>query len=60
VPAPAGTHRIRFEYRPLSVAIGAVASAIGWLAIGLLALAARRRRRVGSSSPVTCDAVAQC
>ncbi len=60
VPAPAGTHRIRFEYRPLSVAIGAVASAIGWLAIGLLALAARRRKRVGSSSPVTCDAVAQC
>ena len=48
VPAPAGTHRIRFEYRPPSVAIGALASALGWIAIASLALAARRRRR---SSP---------
>ncbi len=49
VPAPAGTHRIRFEYRPLSVTIGAVASGLGWLAVGLLALAARRRGRAAGT-----------
>ena len=46
VPAPAGTHRVRLEYRPASVTLGAVASALGWLAIaglGLRAVGTRRR-----------------
>ncbi len=37
VPAPAGTHRVRFEYRPASVILGAAASVVGWLVILLLA-----------------------
>ncbi|MGH7896172.1 MAG: hypothetical protein ACREQL_15995, partial [Candidatus Binatia bacterium] len=43
VPVPAGVHRVRFEYRPTSVVLGAVASVAGWGAIALLALRARRR-----------------
>ena len=43
VPAPAGRHRIRFEYHPRSVMLGAVASAVGWLAIASLTWRARRR-----------------
>jgi hypothetical protein len=43
VPAPAGTHRIRFEYRPRSVVAGIGISVVGWLGIAGLALAARRR-----------------
>jgi hypothetical protein len=38
VPVAAGEHRIRFEYRPMSVAIGAAASVLGvLLLIGLIA-----------------------
>jgi hypothetical protein len=37
VPAPAGTHRVRFEYRPWSVILGATGSAVGWVMILLLA-----------------------
>jgi hypothetical protein len=44
VVTPAGTHRIRFEYRPASVRLGLAASAVGWLAIAGLAVAGRRRR----------------
>jgi hypothetical protein len=49
VPAPAGTHRIRFEYRPASVTIGAVASGLGWIAIAIVATTARRRRRLAEA-----------
>src|SRR6185369_193075 len=42
VRAPAGTHRVRFEYRPASVTAGAVASIVGWLGIAAAWLAARR------------------
>jgi hypothetical protein len=48
VPAPAGRHRIRFEYRPGSVLLGAAGSAIGWLVLAAcgarLALTQRERR----------------
>ncbi len=44
VVAPAGTHRIRFEYRPWSVRLGIAASAVGWTAIAVLAWRSRRRR----------------
>lgn len=43
VPTAAGTHRIRFEYRPLSVSIGIGVSVLGWLAIAGLAWRARGR-----------------
>jgi hypothetical protein len=43
VPAREGAHRIRFEYRPPSVAIGAGLGVIGLLALGGLVVAARRR-----------------
>jgi hypothetical protein len=43
VPAPAGTHRIRFAYRPRSVALGAVVSALAALGLAVMALRARRR-----------------
>jgi hypothetical protein len=46
VVSPAGTHRIRFEYRPTSVRFGLAASAVGWLIIVGLAVASIRRRRV--------------
>jgi len=42
----AGAHRVRFEYRPRSVAIGAAASLVGVLIVaGLLAMSVRGRRR---------------
>jgi hypothetical protein len=44
VPAPTGRHRIRFEYRPLSVMLGAAGTAVGWVVIGALAVVARWRR----------------
>ena len=33
VPAPAGRHRIRFDYQPRSLWFGAAASLVGWLVI---------------------------
>jgi hypothetical protein len=51
VAAPAGTHRIRFEYRPASVAQGAAASALGWSAIAVLALVSARRRARRAGTP---------
>jgi uncharacterized membrane protein YfhO len=36
VAVQAGTHRIRWEYRPASVTLGAAGSVLGWLAIALL------------------------
>jgi hypothetical protein len=41
VVAPAGTHRVRFEYAPASLRAGMIGSAFGWLGIALLGL--RRR-----------------
>jgi hypothetical protein len=46
VRTTAGTHRVRFEYRPASVTAGAVASIVGWLGIAAAWLAARRRYAV--------------
>ena len=43
VPAPAGTHRVRLEYRPSSVTAGALASIVGWLVVVGLAWRAKRR-----------------
>jgi hypothetical protein len=37
VPAPAGTHRVRFVYRPRSLAIGAVLSLLTALGLGVAA-----------------------
>jgi hypothetical protein len=42
VVAPAGTHRLRLEYRPASFVAGAIASVAGWLLIAVLALRSRR------------------
>jgi hypothetical protein len=42
VAAPAGTHRVLFEYRPASVRYGALISAVGLVLAGVAALAARR------------------
>jgi hypothetical protein len=44
VPAAAGVHRVRFEYRPTSVAIGAAASLLGLVVLGGLVVASARRR----------------
>jgi hypothetical protein len=44
VPAPAGPHRVRLEYRPASVALGALASLVGWTAIVALAWGTRSLR----------------
>jgi len=38
VCVPAGDHVVRFEYRPLSLYIGMIVSAISWLAIMFLAI----------------------
>ena len=54
VRAPAGPHRIRFEYRPLSVALGVVGSAIGWVVIVVLACWEVAPRRPGR--PLTAGA----
>jgi hypothetical protein len=45
VPAPAGAHRIRLEYRPASIAIGAGLSVVGLALLSGLVVSARRRRR---------------
>jgi hypothetical protein len=45
VPVPAGHHRIRFEYRPVAVLAGAVATLLGAAVWGLLALRARAADR---------------
>jgi hypothetical protein len=45
VPVPAGTHRIRFEYRPASVRAGGAASLVGWALLGI----AFHRSRAGRS-----------
>ncbi len=42
VPAPAGRHRISFEYRAPHLAAGALASLVGAVALGALAVATRR------------------
>jgi hypothetical protein len=44
VPAPAGVHHVRFEYRPASVLVGAAATLAGLVATALLAVGGRRRR----------------
>jgi hypothetical protein len=49
VPVPAGNHRVRLWFDPLSVRLGFALSAVALLAnLGGLALYARRRRRVGA------------
>jgi hypothetical protein len=56
VAAPAGSHRIRFTYEPLSVYVGAVASVVGWLAIAALYLLDARGRKTRArtrSSPAS-------
>lgn len=45
VPVPAGTHRVRFEYRPWSVRIGAVLSLLGLVGALSLVWTARRHHR---------------
>ena len=47
---PAGTHRVRFEYAPWTVPLGAGISAAAWIAVGLLAWP-RKRGRVASVPP---------
>jgi Bacterial membrane protein YfhO len=41
---PAGSHRVRFEYRPTLFFVGAAISVVGWLALGLIGLATVLRR----------------
>jgi hypothetical protein len=41
---PAGDHVVRFEYRPLSLAVGLVLSAVGWLALLVVSLVLFLRR----------------
>lgn len=43
VPAPTGTHRVRFEYRPRSVLVGAAASTLGLVVLVGLVVSGRRR-----------------
>ncbi len=45
VPVPAGRHRIRFDYRPRSVPLGAAASVLGTALLALLAFRAGIARR---------------
>src|SRR5262249_12441809 len=49
VPAPAGGHRVRFTYRPQSLRLGALASALGLVGLVVViaspGLLARRRGR---------------
>jgi hypothetical protein len=47
VALASGTHRVRFEYRPTSVRIGALLSVSGIIAIAALAGSDRRRTRAG-------------
>jgi hypothetical protein len=53
VPVPAGAHRVRFAYRPASVAAGAAASIGGWLGIAALTVAWRRVRARAGVMPST-------
>jgi uncharacterized membrane protein YfhO len=41
----AGEHRVRFEYRPASVAIGGAVSGLAWLALMVVMRSDRRARR---------------
>jgi hypothetical protein len=43
VPAPAGTHRVRFEYLPRSVVFGGALSMLGWSVIAGLCFLAWRK-----------------
>jgi hypothetical protein len=43
VPAPAGVHRVRFEYRPRSLTLGAALSALALLALATIARRATLR-----------------
>ena len=45
VCVPAGDHVVRFEYRPLSLYIGMIISAISWLAVLVLAIIGFRQQR---------------
>jgi hypothetical protein len=52
VCVPTGDHTVKFEYRPLSIVIGMIITAVSWLALllfGVSRLAFRRRR----SSPIS-------
>jgi len=58
---PAGRHRLCYRYRPRTFFVGAAAGGIGWLALGLAALIAGRRRRLGFATwllrgPRSCSA----
>ena len=53
VAVPAGTHRVRFEYRPRSVVLGAAGTLIGWLGIALLAWRGRMATRMAGASGLT-------
>jgi hypothetical protein len=44
VPAPAGTHRIRFAYRPRSLVLGGALSLLGAIALAVAASRTTRRR----------------
>jgi hypothetical protein len=57
VPAPAGTHRVRFTYEPASVRIGALLSAAGLLVVAWLGLARRGRRPAAEREPASPDAI---
>jgi hypothetical protein len=45
VPAPVGSHRVRFVYAPASVRVGGAVSVLGIVVLGWLALGGRRARR---------------
>jgi hypothetical protein len=48
VQVPAGAHRIRFVYRPLSVKVGLAVSALAVVVAAVLSLAGLRRTRAGA------------
>jgi Bacterial membrane protein YfhO len=50
VEVPAGAHRIRFVYRPLSVEVGLAVSAFAALAAVVVSLAGLRRTRAGADA----------
>jgi hypothetical protein len=51
VPVPAGESVVEFRYAPMSVRIGALISAVTWLAVGIVLLAARRSTRAARPLP---------
>lgn len=55
VVAPAGTHRIRFEYSPASLRIGMLCSVLSWLAIGALAVRSHGATTAPASRPRRAD-----